>query len=1545
MIMKKNFNIGWVLVAWFAAGQFYCLHAADVQRFLFTKGQEFVQTNPAVVTSLTNQLPFRFVSTVDATATDSVLQARIKLPNLQFRTLTNAGDGNFDFEQGYNTKALLDGNYAVGNYYMFMVGTNDHTNIVLMPLAAENYPNIPKLASWPDLQAVEAAQPLNLAWNIFTNGTANDFILLDISDTNGLSIVATPAMFVSGALDGTSLTAQIPAATLADDTVYQGTLLFLKRTLLNTASYPGANGAAGYYRQTRFPLVTLPTPPDSGRIQFDAQNYSVAETAGAANVTITRSGSVGDVSVDFTTQSGTAVDGADYTGVPTTTVTFLNGETVKTMPVTVIDNFLLDSNRTVNLWLTNPQGGAVLGNRTNSVLTILDNEIARAGKIQFATRSNSIPEAGRLVTLTLNRIGGSAGTVSVTYETTNGTAIEGQNYSATSGTVTFTPGLVTKTITIPIINDTDYESNEVFQVNLVSTTGGAALGTNYFTKVGIVNDDLGGTFAFKQNSYLTNENSTNFVITVVRTGGVASGVTVDYATADGSALADVRYYATNGTLTFGAGQLSQTFLVGITNDLIPNGNQSFFVSLTNATGGAKVSTNPALNTATLTIKDDESSVAFSNTTYSISEAGGALAVTVFRTGALFTQVSVDFNLEDLTTTVGQDYRATNGTLVFPPNVAAKTFSIVISNDTLVEGNETFALHLTNPQGGVALGANSNAVVTIVDNDFGGAIRFATNSYTVSEAGTNAIITLVRSNGLASGVTVDLLVEDGTATAGVDYSNITQTLTFNAGETNKKVLLPIYNNTIVDGTRTALLTLTNAGGGGSLGTRTNATLAITDNDLGGTINFSRPAYSQFESGTNFYITVTRAGGKASGVTVDYFTTEGTATSDVDYTNTFGTLTFAAGETNKIISIGIINDALHEGNETFTLSLTNVIGGATLGATNLTTLTIVDDESTVGFSTATYATNEAAGNLLVTVTRTGSTLTPVNISYFTLADATALPGVNFTSVANTLVFPANVSSKTFLVPLINNTLAQGNVTFSLVLTNVTGGAAIGIQQAVATIIDNDFAGTVGFATTNFFVTDAGTNAVITLVRSNGIASGVTVNFVTQDGTATDGVDYTNASQTLTFAAGEISKKVFVPVAKKTFTDVNRTVALSLQSTGSAALGRSSATLNIVENKTALGIEFADYSASKTSTNILVRLVRSGSLTTSVSATYATLNGTAIAPTDYKATTGSIIFPANTNSKTISIPIVTNSPSPAGRSFSFRLSAPIGCILGPITNSSIAIQDNSSAPSVISFSAVNFPANKTNANALVTLTRSGGLAASASVNIFTVDATADEVRTSGANGTATTAANDPYFGNSYDTNGFGDYQSINHTVTFPAGSNSLTVAIPLLNNPIGGIRSVDRGSNRWFNCSLANPQGTSLLGSVTSARVDIADTLNHGSVQFSAASYSASASSLTPTTGSVDIILNRTGGAAGIILVHFLPTHSGDTAQPPFDFYGIADNTEYNEVTFADGETSKVLTLNLNVYNTTSYPKTAHLSYNTLRFGAVSGSISNAVLTITP
>lgn len=335
------------------------------------------------------------------------------------------------------------------------------------------------------------------------------------------------------------------------------------------------------------------------------------------------------------------------------------------------------------------------------------------------------------------------------------------------------------------------------------------------------------------------------------------------------------------------------------------------------------------------------SVQFNSATYSVDENILTATITVTRTGVPVDTLTVKYATSDGTATSGLEYTAKTGTLSILATQTTKTFTVSIKNDTINEANETINLTLSDPVGGL-LGNQTTAVLTINDNDAPGVIQFSAPTYTIGESGVRATITVTRTGGTASGVGVTYATSNGTATAGSDYTATTGTLTFAANQTSKTFTLPVTNDTVVEGDETVNLTLSNPTGGAALGAQNTAVLTITDNDLGGVLAFSAATYSVNEGGLRATITVRRTLGVASGVTVDYATSDGSATAGADYTAAAGTLVFGAGQTSKTFTVDILNDTSDESNETVNLTLSNPTGGASLGVLNTALLTIVDND---------------------------------------------------------------------------------------------------------------------------------------------------------------------------------------------------------------------------------------------------------------------------------------------------------------------------------------------------------------------------------------------------------------------------------------------------------------------------------------------------------------------------------------------------------------------------------------------------------------------------
>src|SRR4030095_11781374 len=164
---------------------------------------------------------------------------------------------------------------------------------------------------------------------------------------------------------------------------------------------------------------------------------------------------------------------------------------------------------------------------------------------------------------------------------------------------------------------------------------------------------------------------------------------------------------------------------------------------------------------------------------------------------------------------------------------------------------------------------------------------------------------------------------------------------------------------------------------------------------------------------------------------------------DYTATSGTLSFAADEPSKTITIPITNDTTAEGNEAFNLRLSAPVG-ALIGKNDKASLIILEDDidtpPTLNFSAVDYAVGEATASKTVVVTRTGDTAGTVTGSW-AAASNTATLGTDFTAAGGVLTFAPGVISQSFAVGITNDALAEGNESGHLVLSNPPGGRGVG------------------------------------------------------------------------------------------------------------------------------------------------------------------------------------------------------------------------------------------------------------------------------------------------------------------------------------------------------------------------------------------------------------------------------------------------------------------------------------------------------------------------
>lgn len=457
-----------------------------------------------------------------------------------------------------------------------------------------------------------------------------------------------------------------------------------------------------------------------------------------------------------------------------------------------------------------------------------------------------------------------------------------------------------------------------------------------------------------------------------------------------------------------------------------------------------------------------------------------------------------------------------------------------------------------------------------DSSPAGSIVVDQSSYSVDESVGNVSVTVRRIGG-SGAIDVSFRTALGTATAGTDFTSTSGTLSWADGDfSDRTIVVPILNDELPEPAETVFVLLSNPTGGAVLGETYFAGIDIHDDDPPQTIQFSSPTYSVVESGKLASITVTRDGGSAGTMIVDYATADGTAKSGKgrDFTATSGTLTFAPGETTKTISIPILDDKLFEGDESLTVSLSNPRGGATLGTNTLATLTILDQEiGQVVFSDAVVNAVENWGSVTLTVRRDKGNAGPVSISYAT-RDGTARAGRDYTATTGTLNFADGQTSASINVPLTNTSKVDGSRTLSLSLSRPTGGATLGTQRTISLKIADDeiaAAGVIQFDAANFEQNEGWGVLQATVSRTGGDLGNVTVVVSAVSGTAMSGIDFTPITATITFAEGERFKSIVLSVMDDTEAEPPETINLSLSSpTRGATLGtQSSTTITIIDN----------------------------------------------------------------------------------------------------------------------------------------------------------------------------------------------------------------------------------------------------------------------------------------------------------------------------------------------------------------------------------------------
>jgi uncharacterized delta-60 repeat protein/uncharacterized repeat protein (TIGR01451 family) len=1274
-----------------------------------------------------------------------------------------------------------------------------------------------------------------------------------------------------------------------------------------------------------------------GHIDFSSGSYATNADASAALISVMRTGgNVGAVSVQVAATDGTnALNGRDYLAF-TNTLTWNDGDTAsKTVVVNILGNTTVQPDKQVLLRIFNPSTNGIVGNiHSNATLTILNDHFY--GTVQFVSPSFNVKENGGTATITVTRVGGSSDTVAVNYSTVDGSAVAGRDYVAANGTLIFTNSQVSKTFDIQILDNAIQDGNRSLGLSLFSPSPTNTLGTPISSTLTIIDDELYNEPAGSvDTTFNTSIGADSNVLAMAVQSDNRVVIAGDFSMVNQVShgrIARLNPYDASLDNDFWAGiDATVRTLVSQTDDRILIGGDFTNVNGVVHNRIARLSYDGTLDTSFNPGAGADSSV------YAIAETfiNGARKVMI---GGSFTVINsvgrnsiARVNDDGSADTSFDPGLGANGTVfalaVYPTNTIDGGKVVIGGSFTMVGGVSRNCIARLNADGSVDTtfnpGAGASDVVRAVAIQTDGRVLIGGSFTNVNGVLLNRIARLNVDGSVDAGFTPGLGANDSVYTialqqdqrivlggaftlcSGVTRARLTRllpsgavdpTINFGAGANSFVAAVVMQQEPFIDNPQQQREQILIGGGFTQFnGVPCQHVARLYGGSLAGmgSFQFTSANYSAEENGTNTLITIQRTGGTSGpqpggNTTVTFYTTDGTAVAGVNYVGVTKTLTFPLGETLASVLITVLDDFQIHPDLTVNLTLTNpqpaIAGGPQLGHQPFATLTILNDNASVSFSSATYsrAKNANDGAATINIIRVGNTRSVVSVDFATTTNGTAIIGTDYLPVTNTVVFLAGQTNQSVKIPIVNNSLVEGNTTVSMQLSNAVGALLLQPAQAVLTIIDSNHApGQFFFPTNTLFVSQSAGNALITVVRTNGSTGVVTVDYATVAGTAIAGVDYVFTSNTLVFAEGELSKQIVIPIIPHPLAGLDKSLTIVLTNTtgGATILGPNTATLTIQDNHEAFTFSAPVYTVTETDGSVSLTVLRQNGSNDLATVHYATTNITAQAGTNYIAISNGILtFNPGETSKSFSVQVLHDPRVTGNLFFGVNLFNPTPP--AQVFNYSSAVVNIFDADPGLSFGSTNLVVI-TNADLSTVTEAAYGVFKSVSTNVvITVLRTNANTGPVSVRYATITNAND----NAVSPV---DYTASTGLLSFTNGVTLQTFTVPI--NPNNQVRG-----DRTFSIILTNQTPGTQLIPPSIALVTITDDI-------SGLSFSSPAYSKAETGGSAAISVFRSNYTNSTVSVDFATANG--TGQAGVNYFPTNGT-----LVFTNGETVKAFAVQL-------------------------------------
>jgi len=826
----------------------------------------------------------------------------------------------------------------------------------------------------------------------------------------------------------------------------------------------------------------------------------------------------GGVTFDIATADGTATDDNpgsednDYVPIALTGQTIPAGSSTYTFNVTVNGDTAFEPNETFFVNLTNVTGANVTDGQGQGTITNDDVALPTVSIANAQDTEVDPPNTKDMVFIVTLSQAPTSGFVTVNFTTMDGTALATTNgfnndYVTTTGQVVFGVGETSKEIRVPVRGDLDDEPDETFSIVLSSPVG-ATIGTGTATGT-IIDNDASQSASIADAAIVEGDNGVTYLsFTITLTVPASGTTTVDFATADGSAVAGQDYLPVSGQVSFAAGETSKTVLVPVIGDDLSEANETLTVTLTNPVGTAIGD-----GTATGTITNDDGPQYFSLASGTFEEHWTDTS-----------RITTNDNWSGVPYIIGYlgDIDAAGATtnvdprLLTDPALGAVDVIANLSATTSTSGG-VGEFQLTDPTIGLQGSGTADApsIVLYMDATGRADIRLQASLRDIDTTADNA----------AQQVNVQYRTDPNgswTNVPGGYFSDVTT-----GGSATQVTALDVILPPGANGASTLEIRIMTTNAAGNDEWVGIDDIVVSSLISAPSLSIANAAVFEGDAGaTPITFNVTRNGSSLGAVTANYTVSFGNGPFDANAADFVagqaftGLVSFADGQTSQTITLNVQGDLNPEGDDNFTVTLSSATGGTI--ADGIATGTIVNDDGPpplVTINDVTVTEGDSGTSLMTfTVTRTGGT-GAFSVDFAT-ADGSATAGEDYVSTGGTLNFAAGETSQTISVIINGDLDSELSETLQVLLSNATNNALITDGVGIGTIASDDpifihdIQGTAYFSPIlaaegihSFNVASAATvivRAVVTAVDNVGNRQGY---YLTEEFTDWDGNTYTS------------------------------------------------------------------------------------------------------------------------------------------------------------------------------------------------------------------------------------------------------------------------------------------------------------------------------------------------------------------------------------------------------------------------------------------------------